>query len=183
MCRIFGYIGPEKVAESVLREVSNLQLAGGPDQQSFKNGVGWAIGNNRLSIVDLDNGEQPYELGEHISVVFNGEIYNHEALRKELVQKGYVFNDHCDGSILPAMYFEYGKDFVRYLDGMFAIAVIDTRNDLHTLLLATDPIGIKSLYYYWDEAKGAFYFSSELPSLLGLKIFRKTYGFKGSIRT
>ncbi|MDR7074214.1 asparagine synthase (glutamine-hydrolyzing) [Fictibacillus barbaricus] len=179
MCRIFGYIGPEKVADCVLREVSNLQLAGGPDQQSFKHGTGWAIGNNRLSIVDLDNGEQPYELGEHISVVFNGEIYNHEALRGELEQKGYAFDDHCDGSILPAMYFEYGKDFVRYLDGMFAIAVVDTRNESHTLLLATDPIGIKSLYYYWDETKRAFYFSSELPSLLGFENIPKNLWLQG----
>jgi asparagine synthase (glutamine-hydrolysing) len=179
MCRIFGYFGPEDVAQSVLRDVSNLQLAGGPDQQSFKKDIGWAIGNNRLSIVDLDNGEQPYELGEHISIVFNGEIYNHEALRAELIQKGYVFDDHCDGSILPAMYYEYGKDFVRYLDGMFAIAVIDTRNDLHSLLLATDPTGIKSLYYYWDETKQVLYFSSELPSLLGFRDIPKNLWLRG----
>ena len=179
MCRIFGYFGPENVTERVLKEVSNLQLAGGPDQQSFKKDIGWSIGNNRLSIVDLDNGEQPYELGDHISVVFNGEIYNHDTLRKDLIQKGYVFEDHCDGSILPAMYYEYGKDFVRYLDGMFAIAVIDTRNNLHSLLLATDPTGIKSLYYYWDEAKQVFYFSSELPSLLGFEDIPKNLWIRG----
>lgn len=179
MCRIFGYFGPKNISEKVLRDVSNLQLKGGPDQQSIFKTDGWAIGNNRLSIIDLDGGEQPYHLGEHISVVFNGEIYNHVELREKLVKKGYLFKDNCDGSILPAMYYEFGQDFVSYLDGMFAIAVVDTRNGNASLLLANDSVGIKSLYYYWDDKKETLYFSSELPSLLGFNEIPKNLWLKG----
>ncbi|RJX39874.1 asparagine synthase (glutamine-hydrolyzing) [Paenibacillus pinisoli] len=165
MCRIFGYIGNDYVDPGRLKAVSDLQLAGGPDQQSVLAERNWAIGNNRLAIVGLDGGQQPYSLGDSIRIVLNGEIYNHRELRGKLEAKGYTFEDHCDGSILPALYAEYGQDFVRYLDGMFAIAVIDLRERV-TLTLATDPAGIKSLYYYWDERNETLYFSSELPSLL-----------------
>ncbi|MFD0589453.1 asparagine synthase (glutamine-hydrolyzing) [Paenibacillus sp. GCM10027627] len=165
MCRIFGYLGRDDVDPGRLKAVSDLQLAGGPDQQSVLAERNWAIGNNRLAIVGLDGGEQPYSLGDSIRIVLNGEIYNHRELRSKLEAKGYVFKDHCDGTILPALYVEYGLDFVRYLDGMFAIAVIDSREET-TLTLVTDPAGIKSLYYYWDESNETFYFSSELPSLL-----------------
>ncbi len=165
MCRIFGFIGNDDVDPGRLKAVSDLQLAGGPDQQSVLAERNWAIGNNRLAIVGLDGGEQPYGLGDSIHVVLNGEIYNYRELRSKLEAKGYAFSDHCDGSILPALYAEYGQDFVRYLDGMFAIAVIDSR-ERTTLTLATDPAGIKSLYYYWDERNETLYFSSELPSLL-----------------
>ncbi|MFF2480347.1 asparagine synthase (glutamine-hydrolyzing) [Paenibacillus sp. NPDC058071] len=165
MCRIFGYIGHDYIDPGRLKAVSDGQLAGGPDQQSVLAERNWAIGNNRLAIVGLDGGEQPYSLGDSIRIVLNGEIYNHRELRSKLEAKGYTFTDHCDGSILPALYAEYGQDFVRYLDGMFAIAVIDLREGA-ALTLATDPSGIKSLYYYWDEGKKTLYFSSELPSLL-----------------
>ncbi|GGG65594.1 asparagine synthase (glutamine-hydrolyzing) [Paenibacillus radicis (ex Gao et al. 2016)] len=165
MCRIFGYIGHDDVDPGRLKAVSDQQLAGGPDQQSVWAERNWAIGNNRLAIVGLDGGEQPYSLGDSIRIVLNGEIYNHRELRSKLEAKGYTFTDHCDGSILPALYAEYGQDFVRYLDGMFAIAVIDLREGV-VLTLATDPSGIKSLYYYWDERNKTLYFSSELPSLL-----------------
>ncbi|MFF2885894.1 asparagine synthase (glutamine-hydrolyzing) [Paenibacillus sp. NPDC057967] len=165
MCRIFGYIGNDYVDPGRLKAVSDLQLAGGPDQQSVLAERNWAIGNNRLAIVGLDGGQQPYSLGDSIRIVLNGEIYNHRELRSKLEAKGYTFTDQCDGSILPALYEEYGPDFVRYLDGMFAIAVIDLRERV-TLTLATDPAGIKSLYYCWDERNETLYFSSELPSLL-----------------
>ncbi|MBH5318739.1 asparagine synthase (glutamine-hydrolyzing) [Paenibacillus sp. GSMTC-2017] len=165
MCRIFGYLGNDYVDPEKLKLVSDLQLAGGPDQQSVLAERNWAIGNNRLAIVGLDGGEQPYSLGNSIRIVLNGEIYNHRELRSKLEAKGYTFNDYCDGSILPALYAEYGLDFARYLDGMFAIAVIDLREQV-TLTLATDPSGIKSLYYHFDEQSETLYFSSELPSLL-----------------
>ncbi|WP_277958749.1 asparagine synthase (glutamine-hydrolyzing) [Bacillus cereus group sp. BfR-BA-01331] len=166
MCRIFGFFGNEKVDSITMSKVSDLQIKGGPDSQSFIIKENWAIGNNRLSIVDLAGGKQPYSLGEDIQVVFNGEIYNHDELREMLQERGYQFEDRCDGSIIPALYNEYGPDFARYLDGMFAIAVIDTKNATR-LTLVTDPTGIKSLYYYWNPESKTLFFSSELPSLLG----------------
>jgi asparagine synthase (glutamine-hydrolysing) len=141
-------------------------MMGGPDQQTVLKKRNWAIGNNRLAIMGLEGGTQPYALGDFIQVVFNGELYNHRELRRMLEERGYTFPDSCDGSILPAMYAEYGAEFVRYLDGMFAIAVIDLRDEV-TLTLAVDSSGMKPLYYYWDAGSGTLYFASELPALMG----------------
>lgn len=165
MCRIFGYLGDEDISANVLRRVSQLQIHGGPDNQTFTQANNWALGNNRLAIQGINGGSQPYNKDEKIHVVFNGEIYNHNQLRILLEHDGYFFKDTCDGSILPALYHKYGQDFVRYLDGMFAIAVIDTREGVQ-LTLATDPSGIKSLYYYWNNEDKTLKFSSELSPLL-----------------
>lgn len=165
MCRIFGYIGTKMMPNEILDTVSKLQITGGPDQQNYVNKTNWALGNNRLAIQGLDGGLQPFQLHEGIFVVFNGEIYNHNELRKQLIGLNYTFVDTCDGSILPAMYNEYGVDFVKYLDGMFAIAVIDIRNGIK-LILATDPLGIKSIYYHWDYKNKTLCFSSEINALL-----------------
>ncbi|WP_316527823.1 asparagine synthase (glutamine-hydrolyzing) [Kitasatospora brasiliensis] len=166
MCRIYGHFGGEHSANH-LRTVALLQRHGGPDAQYQAAGDGWALGNNRLAIMDLDHGDQPYTLGDGIKVVFNGEIYNHVELRTRLRTFGYTFDDHCDGSILPALYHHYGADFAEHLDGMFAIAVLDLRHE-PTLVLATDQAGMKPLYYRWDQQRRSLHFSSELPALLSL---------------
>ncbi|MBN6036947.1 asparagine synthase (glutamine-hydrolyzing) [Amycolatopsis sp. 195334CR] len=166
MCRIYGFFNA-KATPHELRAVAALQHHGGPDGRGTARSGGWGIGNNRLAIVDLDGGAQPYELGERIKVVFNGEIYNHVRLRAELTAKGYRFDDHCDGNVLPALYHAYGDAFVDHLDGMYAIAVVDLRGAEPRLLLATDHIGMKPLYYRWDAAARSLHFSSELPALLG----------------
>ncbi|MBV9576585.1 MAG: asparagine synthase (glutamine-hydrolyzing) [Gammaproteobacteria bacterium] len=178
MCRIFGYIGEEKITKTILSEVSKLQIHGGPDAQNFIQRDRWALGNNRLAIQGISGGEQPYTITNKISVVFNGEIYNHNALRKMLEQRGYFFKDTCDGSILPALYHEYEEDFVKLLDGMFAIAIIDERNGLK-LVLASDPTGIKSLYYYWNNEYKTLKFSSELAPLLALGKISKEIRLQG----
>lgn len=167
MCRIYGYAGEGSVADSRLHAAAALQVHGGPDAQTRADGEGWSLGNNRLAIVDLAGGEQPYELGDGVKAVFNGEIYNHEELRRRLTARGYRFRDRCDGSILPALYAEHGLDFVRHLDGMFAIAVVDLTGS-PTVVLATDPSGVKPLYYHFDERERNLYFSSEIPALLEL---------------
>ena len=103
--------------------------------------------------------------------VFNGEIYNHDTLRKNLISLGYVFDDNCDGSIIPAMYIEYGIDFVRKLDGMFSIAIIDEVNyEQAKLFILSDPIGIKSIYYSYVPNLNTLIFSSEIPPLLEFNI-------------
>jgi asparagine synthase (glutamine-hydrolysing) len=165
MCRIYGHFGAT-VSSAELDAVALLQRHGGPDAHGRTTGDGWALGNNRLAIMDLDGGDQPYELpGGRVKVVFNGEIYNHDALRRQLRSRGYTFPDHCDGSILPALYDCYGDGFPEHLDGMYAIAVLDLRARPR-LLLATDHIGMKPLFYSWRPAEGALYFSSEIPALL-----------------
>ncbi len=96
---------------------------------------------------------------------FNGEIYNHAELRRGLTARGFAFDDHCDGAVLPALYAVHGPSFTEHLDGMFALAVIDLRAE-PTLLLATDPLGMKPLYYHWNPSRREFCFASELPALL-----------------
>ncbi|MGH3831263.1 MAG: asparagine synthase (glutamine-hydrolyzing) [Pseudonocardiaceae bacterium] len=172
MCRIFGFFDA-RVTPHEFRTVSLLQRHGGPDAQTSVRGDGWimgknswGIGNNRLAIIDLDGGNQPYvELDGELLVVFNGEIYNHSELRARLGALGYRFTDGCDGSVIPALYLEYGTSFCEHLDGMYAVAVMDLRAE-PSLVLATDDSGMKSLYYSWEPRRGRLYFASEIPALL-----------------
>ncbi|GAB2937501.1 asparagine synthase (glutamine-hydrolyzing) [Streptomyces heilongjiangensis] len=167
MCRIFGHFDALATPHE-LRSVAAAQRHGGPDAQTHAYGAGWALGNNRLAIMDLDGGDQPYTLGEDIVVVFNGEIYNHDELRQKLSARGHTFRDTCDGSVIPALYAEYGAAFPEYLDGMYSVAVVDLRGE-PTLYLATDEVGMKPLYYHWDAARRHLYFASELPALLSFR--------------
>lgn len=166
MCRIFGHFDAH-VTPHEIKAVAALQRHGGPDAQTHAAGDSWGLGNNRLAIMDLDGGEQPYAL-DGIVAVFNGEIYNHDELRRTLIARGHRFEDTCDGSIIPALYAEYGTGFTEHLDGMYAVAVMDLRRE-PTLVLATDDVGMKPLYYHWDAALGHLYFSSELPALLSYR--------------
>ncbi|WP_037887066.1 asparagine synthase (glutamine-hydrolyzing) [Streptomyces sp. NRRL S-87] len=164
MCRIFGHFDAQ-VTQHELRTVAAVQRHGGPDAQTFATGPGWALGNNRLAVMDPSGGSQPYRLGEHVTIVFNGEIYNHAELRTRLAPLGHRFADTCDGSVLPALYAEFGRDFTEHLDGMYSVAVVDLRAE-PTLLLAGDESGMKPLYYHWDERTRQLRFASELPALL-----------------
>ncbi|MBX9427624.1 asparagine synthase (glutamine-hydrolyzing) [Streptomyces lateritius] len=166
MCRIFGYFNAVATPHE-MRTVAALQRHGGPDATGMSWTPGWGLGNNRLAVVDLDGGEQPYGRGGPVQVVFNGEIYNHEELRRRLEARGHSLPDRCDGSVLPALYLEYGEEFTEHLDGMYALALLDTRGEVPRLLLASDHIGMKPLYYRWDTADRSLRFSSELPALLG----------------
>ncbi|MFC5656105.1 asparagine synthase (glutamine-hydrolyzing) [Streptomyces nogalater] len=166
MCRIFGHFDSQATVHE-LRTVAALQRHGGPDAQYITTGETWGLGNNRLAIMDLDGGDQPYVL-DGIVVVFNGEIYNHHELRRMLTARGHRFPDLCDGSILPALYAEYGTAFTEHLDGMYAVAVVDLRGE-PKLVLATDDMGMKPLYYHWNAAERHLYFASELPALLSFR--------------
>ncbi|GGK74007.1 asparagine synthase (glutamine-hydrolyzing) [Mangrovihabitans endophyticus] len=166
MCRIHGFLNGDGSARD-LPVVAALQHHGGPDGTGSAGGDGWGLGSNRLAVMDVEGGGQPYRLGPHLTVVFNGEIYNHEQLRASLRSRGYQFADRCDGSVLPALYDAYGAEFVDHLDGMYAIAVMDTRGPRPVLLLATDPSGMKPVYHHWDPVARRLHFASELPALLG----------------
>ncbi|MCY0952985.1 asparagine synthase (glutamine-hydrolyzing) [Streptomyces sp. H27-S2] len=166
MCRIYGYFNAAATPHE-MRTVAALQRHGGPDATGIRQEALWGLGNNRLAVVDLDGGAQPYGLGGRIQVVFNGEIYNHGALRHRLEGLGHRFDDRCDGAVIPALYVEYGDDFTEHLDGMYSIALVDLRGEVPRLLLATDEMGMKPLYYRWDAAARSLHFSSEIPALLG----------------
>lgn len=167
MCRIFGQFGPIPVNEKALQAASFSMRHGGPDRQSFQAGQGWALANNRLSIQGIDGGNQPFNNANGICVVFNGEIYNHNELRAKLRQQGLSFSDSCDGNVIAPLFHIYGPDFIKQLDGMFAIALVDFRK--HPVLhLFTDPAGIKSAYIRWNNQNQTLGFSSEIEGLARL---------------
>ncbi|WP_331739316.1 asparagine synthase (glutamine-hydrolyzing) (plasmid) [Streptomyces sp. NBC_00637] len=171
MCRIHGYFNAAATPHEMCT-VAALQRHGGPDATGMSRAPGWGLGYDRLAIVDLAGGQQPYGLGGPVEAVFNGEIYNHDELRRRLGERGHVFPDRCDGNVIPALYLEYGEDFTEHLDGMYAIALVDRRGEVPRLLLATDGIGMKPLYYRWDAAARSLHFASEIPALLGFGTIR-----------
>src|SRR4051794_5963360 len=142
--------------------MSHLLVHRGPDSagEHLDGSVGLAA--RRLSIIDLEHGDQPIanETGS-LHVVQNGEIYNYRALRDRLGRHGHRLATGCDTEVLVHLYEQLGDDFVRELRGMFAIAIWDTER--RRLLLARDQFGIKPLYY--SQSGGRLAFASELRAL------------------
>jgi asparagine synthase (glutamine-hydrolysing) len=165
MCGIAGIINFDKPTvslETLQRMVRTLQHRG-PDEEGFYLKAPMAMGMRRLSIIDLDSGKQPIQNEDgSIHVIFNGEIYNHQEIRNELLQKGHVFTTKTDTEAIVHAYEEYGESFLQRLNGMYAIAIWDTRKQ--HLLLARDRLGIKPLYYGLHE--GTLVFGSEIKALL-----------------
>ncbi len=165
MCGICGIAradgGPPDV-EAVRRMNARL-VHRGPDSDGLFHGDGVALAMRRLSIIDLEGGDQPIASEDgSVVVVQNGEIYNHRELRAELERRGHRFATASDTEVLVHLYEEHGEDFAERLRGMFAIALWDARR--RRLLLARDRFGIKPLYYRLHE--GTLSFASELKALL-----------------
>ncbi len=171
MCRIYGYIsdGSDRLDQKIF-QVSQSQINGGPDSQKMVAFPEYGIGCNRLAITDPSGGLQPYNGVPGVYAVLNGEIYNHDELRRELEGYGYRFKDRCDGTIIPALYEKYGAAFPEYLDGMFTIAVLDLRRNKPSLLLASDTSGIKPVYFTHRSGNGSLAFATEIPALLNFGI-------------
>lgn len=173
MCGIAGCLQTPGVGplDAVCRLMAQMPHRGPDDRGTFADeAAGIALGHLRLSIIDLSPaGHQPMfnESGE-IVLVFNGEIYNFQNLREQLVEKGHRFTSRTDSEVLVHGYEEWGAQLVDKLCGMFAFAIWDGRK--RTLLLARDPMGMKPLYY-WRSPSGAFYFASEIKAFLALNDF------------
>jgi len=133
----------------------------GPDEEGFYFNDNIAFGFVRLSLVDLEQGSQPYTTtdGEY-TCLFNGEIYNHNDLRDALVSVGVTFDTSSEVEVIIELYRKYGDDFVKRLRGMFAIALYDHAKG--RLVAARDSFGIKPLYYMFDG--NALYLASELKA-------------------
>ena len=161
MCGICGFNWND--AEQA-RRMADAMVHRGPDQDGVYSGAGVSLGHRRLSIIDLsEHGRQP--MGNEdgaVWIVFNGEIYNFQELRDDLVKKGHRFRSRCDTEVIVHGYEEYGADVLQRLRGMFAFALWDARQ--RSLFLARDRIGIKPLYYYHRD--GRFIFGSEIKAIL-----------------
>ena len=143
----------------------------GPDSDGYyeDNNVGLAI--RRLSIIDLDGGNQPISNeDEKIWTVFNGEIYNYKSLQDDLKSKGHKFKTNSDTETIVHAYEEYDLDFVNHLQGMFAIAIWDEKRN--RTILVRDRLGVKPLYYYIKNDR--LLFASELKVLLEYDEIRPT---------
>jgi asparagine synthase (glutamine-hydrolysing) len=135
----------------------------GPDSRGLHVSAGAGLGIQRLRVIDLATGDQPiYNEDRSIAVVLNGEIYNHAELRRRLEGSGHRFSTKGDTEVIVHLYEEYGPDCVKWLHGMFAFALWDTRR--HQLLLARDRVGKKPLFY--AERDGVLSFASELSALM-----------------
>lgn len=149
--------------DPVLRTMTDIIEYRGPDDAGFVSGDGCSLGARRLSIVDVEGGHQPFasERGR-IWAAQNGEIYNHEALRRRLRARGHVLRSRCDTEVLPHLYEDHGPGLAEHLRGMFAVAAWD--RDARRGVLIRDRLGVKPLYY--AVAHGRVIFGSELKCVL-----------------
>jgi asparagine synthase (glutamine-hydrolysing) len=166
MCGIVGICGidgPHPSEARTLREMLGTIRHRGPDQFGIYVDDQAALGNARLSIIDLSSGQQPIgnEDGS-LWIVFNGEIFNHPELRAELELAGHRFATHCDTETVLHAYEEYGPACLSKFNGQFAIAIWDTKT--RSLFMARDRLGVRPLYY--TVAGGALIFGSEIKAIL-----------------
>ena len=164
MCSIMGYCRKDAKIEKFKKGFSRT-VSRGPDQSKIIDTGAGLLGFHRLSIMGLTpSGMQPFELNG-CYVVCNGELYGFETERERLKQKGYTFRSDSDCEIILPMYFEYGVEMFSKLDAEFACVIYDGRTGEY--IAARDPIGIRPLYYGYDE-DGIILFASEPKNLVGL---------------
>ncbi|MBK8277216.1 MAG: asparagine synthetase B, partial [Nitrospira sp.] len=166
MCGIVGYshVSPSEHADPVvLADMCGTIIHRGPDDQGIYTHGQTGLAMRRLSIIDLHTGHQPIaNETETVWIVQNGEIYNYQELAQWLLQRGHRLRTASDTEVIVHLYEELGERCLDRLRGMFAFAIWDQVQS--SLFLARDRLGVKPLYYYWDEAR--LVFGSELKTLL-----------------
>ncbi len=164
MCGITGGIGPNAPQQTLLdAQLKSLTHRGPDDQGTYVNNeIG--LGMCRLAIVEIAAGKQPAsDINDTIHIVWNGEIYNYRELRTELEQQGVHCRDSSESEVIVNLYLEFGLNFINKLNGMFAIAIYDTRdNSLH---LIRDRMGKKPLWIS-QQSDGTVFFASEVRALM-----------------
>lgn len=172
MCGIAGIVdlvGQRPVPDNVIRMMSGALFHRGPDEEGFLHKPGLALASRRLSIVGLSDGQQPmWNEDRSVSVVFNGELFDHVEKRKELEERGHKLVTHCDTEIIPHMWEESHEGMWEKLRGQFAIALWDDRRK--TLNLGRDRFGIAPLY--WTRQGDWLLFASEIKGLLASGMVR-----------
>ncbi|MEV5706131.1 asparagine synthase (glutamine-hydrolyzing) [Actinoallomurus sp. NPDC052274] len=162
MCGIAGVVTTGRPDPSLVRRMCDALAHRGPDGAGFHEDAHAALGMRRLAIVDVPGGGQPvYNEDRTVVAIFNGEIYNFPALRRELRDRGHRLATNGDTECLVHLYEDFGDDLVHRLRGMFAFAIWDGRR--RRLLLARDRVGKKPLY--WRSDGGTLWFASELKAL------------------
>ena len=171
MCGFVGFCSKNVKDKNVIKEMNNQIIHRGPDSDGYYFDKDVNFGFRRLSIIDLHEGSQPIlnESGD-TAIIFNGEIYNFQELREDLVAKGYKFKTHTDTEVILHGYEEYGEEgILAKLRGMFAFTIWDSKKE--KLFGARDHFGIKP--YYYALLDGDLLFGSEVKSFLKYPKFKK----------
>lgn len=172
MCGISGIVG---AATDAIHSMNAALSHRGPDGEGYYRADGVALGHRRLSIIDLEGGQQPIASDdERYQLVCNAEIYNSPEIRRRFEAEGYRFRTRCDVEVVLPLYKKYGAECVSHLRGMFAIAIWDTQD--RTLFLARDHMGQKPLYY--ATAHENLVFASEVKGVLAAGLLEPAPDFE-----
>ena len=175
MCRIAGILNknlPLAEIESMVKGMCDLQKHGGPDDEGFYTAEsdGLVLGNRRLSLLDLSkNGHMPMQYLNRYHITYNGELYNFNLLKNELIALGHQFNSITDTEVILAAYDQWGVLSFNKFQGMYAFALWDSKEK--ELLLVRDPLGIKPLYY--SNFNNQVSFASEMRAFAPIKTLQK----------
>jgi asparagine synthase (glutamine-hydrolysing) len=179
MCGFAGYVDmrkERKIDEDLLAKMTDKLVHRGPDSAGYFVEEGIGLGFRRLSIIDLESGDQPiFNEDKSVVVVCNGEIYNYLELRTALIQKGHTFRTASDVEVLVHLYEEDGVDFITKLNGQFAFALYDRKKQ--QLLLARDHFGINPLYY--TIVDDVLIFASEIKAILEHPVVKRQVDLTG----
>ena len=171
MCGFVGFTNYIKDNGTILEKMMDKIVHRGPDSSGKYVDNNIALGFRRLSIIDIADGDQPmFNEDGSLVLTFNGEIYNHADIRRDLIEKGHTFKtSHSDSEVLLHGYEEYGAELVKMLRGMFAFVIYNKRDG--SIFGARDMFGIKPFYYTFQQ--NSFIFGSEIKSFLLHPEFKK----------
>lgn len=166
MCGITGgFYLKNKADLDRLKNATDCISHRGPDGEGHFIDENIGLGHRRLSIIDLKGGAQPmHSKDERFIIVFNGEIYNFPEIRLELINKGFRFSTNSDTEVILSAYSVYGKDCLNKFNGIFSFCIYDRHEK--SFFIARDQLGVKPLYYYYNE--DGFFFGSEIKTLFKL---------------
>lgn len=165
MCGITGIIGNLDPIEAVakIKKMNDVISHRGPDSEGFFCDDKVFLGHRRLSIIDIsDQGIQPMGYGDNLTITYNGEIYNYNEIKNELISDGYKFSNNTDTEVILAAYDKWGTDCFTKFNGMWAFALYDRRKNI--VILSRDRFGVKPIYCV--TINNIFYFASEIKQLL-----------------
>src|SRR6185436_16410576 len=176
MCGIAGFIDfNSRTSDGILKKMTDSLVHRGPDANGYffvqNKNYAVGLGHRRLSIIDLSPlGNQPMQFADgRYQIVFNGEIYNYQEIRDELLQLGHEFISHSDTEVILHAFHQWGTKAVNRFVGMFAFVIYDSQEDRITCF--RDRAGVKPFFYYWKD--GFFLFGSELKALMSHPEFKK----------
>lgn len=175
MCGICGFTGEVTNQNKVIENMTNLIIHRGPDDAGYFIDKNVSMGFRRLSIIDLDKGNQPiYNEINNLVLTFNGEIYNYKELKEELLKAGHKFYTETDSEVIIHGFEEWGEEVLPKLRGMFAFAIWNRENK--SLFIARDPFGIKPMHYTQNGEN--FIYGSEIKSILAFPTVEKKFNYK-----